>query len=144
VRVLCDVNILVRAHERSSGPAREVLLAILTGGHSLLVSAELLIELGRVLRYPRLVELYGLTEEQIYDYIQSLMLLSERVVPDRSILVPMRDPEDIVVLQTALSGDADVICTRDSDFFAPETLEFCRSLGIEVCTDVELARSLLP
>ncbi len=54
----------------------------------------------------------------------------------------MRDAEDIVILQTAVSGEADVICTLDSDFYATETVEFCRSLGIEVATDVELAERL--
>lgn len=52
--------------------------------------------------------------------------------------VPMRDPKDVAVLQTAVAGEADVICTLDRDFYAPDTQAFCATLGIEICTDTEL------
>jgi hypothetical protein len=45
----------------------------------------------------------------------------------------------VVVLQMAVSGEADVICTLDRDFYADDTLSFCVALGIDVCSDVELA-----
>ena len=64
VRILCDVNILVRANEHASDPARRLLLTLLADGHTLIASAEMLVELARVIRYPRLQELYGLSEEQ--------------------------------------------------------------------------------
>jgi hypothetical protein len=67
VRVLLDVNILVRANEKSQGPAR--------------------------------------------------------------LALAMRDEKDIVVLQTALAGEADVICTLDTDFYDPETRAFCSAAG---------------
>ncbi len=54
----------------------------------------------------------------------------------------MRDPKDIAVLQTAVIGEVDIVCTRDSDFFDPETLVFCATAGIEVCTDQELSRKV--
>jgi hypothetical protein len=54
----------------------------------------------------------------------------------------MRDPKDIAVLQTAVIGEVDIVCTRDSDFFDPETLVFCATAGIEVCTDLELSRKV--
>jgi len=31
--------------------------------------------------------------------------------------VPMRDRKDIVVLQTAITGEAEIICTLDTDFY---------------------------
>ena len=48
MRILCDVNILVRANERSSGPVRALLLSLLEKGHILLTSSEILVELARV------------------------------------------------------------------------------------------------
>jgi predicted nucleic acid-binding protein len=71
LRILCDVNILVRANERSSGPVRALLLSLLEKGHILLTSSEILVELARVLRYPRLQALFGLSEEQIYVKVRS-------------------------------------------------------------------------
>lgn len=71
MRVLLDVNILVRANERSPGPARALLLSLIEQGHTLLLSGEMLVELAEVLRYPRLQALYGFSEDQIYAYVQS-------------------------------------------------------------------------
>ena len=72
MRVLLDVNILVRANENSDGLARKLLLQLLSGRHVILTSTEILMELVRVLRYPRMQALFGLTEEQIYEYVQFL------------------------------------------------------------------------
>ena len=46
------------------------------------------------------------------------------------------------MLQTAVIGEADVICTLDSDFYASDTVAFCATLGIEVLTDVQLLHKL--
>jgi uncharacterized protein len=139
VRILCDVNILVRANENSEGPARRLLLTLLANGHTLLISREMMIELARVLRYPRLLAMFGLSEEQIYNYVHFLQEVSETVVADHTLPVPMRDPQDVVVLQTAVAGEADVICTLDKDFYDDDTLAFCATLGLDVCTDQALA-----
>jgi len=144
LRILLDVNILVRANEHSQGPARELLLKLIEQGHTLLVSRDMLVELAAVLRYPRLQALFGLTEDQIYHYVLFLQGVSETVVLDQPLPVPMRDPKDIAILQTALIGEADIICTLDSDFYAPETKNFCAALGIEICTDMELAGKIKP
>ena len=55
----------------------------------------------------------------------------------------MRDPADIAVVQTAVSGDADCICTLDSDFYDLKTVAYCSAAGIRICSDVELLRELL-
>jgi len=36
----------------------------------------------------------------------------------------MRDPKDVVVLQTAVIGEVEIICTLDADFYDAETLAF--------------------
>lgn len=134
------MNILVRANEHSAGPVRRLLLRLIAGGHTLLISREMIVELARVLRYPQLQALFGLSEEQIYRYVQFLWAVSSIVEVEDVLSVPMRDPKDIVVLETAVIGEADVICTLDRDFYDVETLAFCSALGIRVCDDVELAR----
>lgn len=142
MRVLLDVNVLVRANERSMGSARAVLLALIGQGHTLLICSEMLIELAAVLRYPRLQMHYGLNDEQIYSYIEFLREACEPVILNPQLMVPIRDPKDTAVLQTAVIGEADVICTLDSDFYASDTVAFCATLGIEVLTDVQLLQKL--
>ena len=68
MRVVLDTSILVRAHEGATGPARELLLRIVESDHVLVISDEILHELARVLRYPRMIALHGLSEGRIYDY----------------------------------------------------------------------------
>ena len=55
----------------------------------------MLVDLAAVLRYPRLRAFYGLSEEQIYAYVQFLREASEAVILDVPLRVPMRDPKDI-------------------------------------------------
>jgi predicted nucleic acid-binding protein len=61
-------------------------------------------------------EFYGLTETRIYDYIGFLREASELVRPNPVLSIPIRDVNDIVVVQTAVIGEADVICTKDEEF----------------------------
>ena len=61
MKIVLDTTILVRANEHTHGLARELLTNIVEGEHRLLLSNEILHELARMLRYPRLQEFYGLT-----------------------------------------------------------------------------------
>lgn len=55
---------------------------------------------------------------------------------------PLRDPDDLDVLQTAERGAADVLCSNDKDFHDDAILlGYCAARGIEVChEDTLLAR----
>ena len=52
-------------------------------------------------------------ETRIYDYIGFLREVSELVALNPLLSIPIRDVNDVVVVQTALIGEADVICTKD-------------------------------
>ena len=146
MRVLLDANILVRANEKSSGPARRLLLDLIARRHVILTSAEILIELARVLRYPRVQALFGVSEEQIYEYVQFLKSVCVIVPTSQGIggNFPIRDAADAPVLQAAVTGEADVICTLDSDFYAAEIAAFCVVVGITVLDDISLIGRLRP
>jgi putative PIN family toxin of toxin-antitoxin system len=142
VRIVLDSNILVRAFVSSQGVARDLLLAILAGDHTLILSDEILFEVARVLRYPRLMAVHGENEETIYDFTGWLRNVAEIVALDPLTHAPIRDHNDIFVLQTALSGEADALCSADRDFFEPPASIFLASCGIEVLTDAQLMRKL--
>lgn len=142
MRVLLDVNILVRANEKSSGPSRRLLLELIARKHVVLTSAEILIDLGRVLRYPRVQALYGLSEEQLYEYVQFLKAAFTIVTINPIWNFPIRDVTDAPILRTAVAGEADFICTLDTDFYASELADFCNSTGITVLDDTALLQRL--
>jgi putative PIN family toxin of toxin-antitoxin system len=142
VRIVLDTTILVRANESSQGLARQLLLAIVASRHTLLLSNEILYELARVLRYPRMQALHGLPESRIYDYIGFLREVSELVRLNPLLSIPIRDVNDVVVVQTALIGEADVICTKDEDFYDPGLTRFLTRVGISVMDDATLMQRM--
>ena len=142
MKVTLDTTILVRAFLDTRGPAQRLLLQILETGHPLVLSNEILAETARVLRYPRLRDRHGMPEGRIYDYVMLLTSVATMVRPDPLLFAPIRDVNDIVVIQTAVAGGAEVICTTDEDFFAHPACEFLRSFGIRTMTDGELLAEL--
>jgi len=92
VRVVLDVNILVRAIERSAGLSRVLLRQLLSEQWTILISGEMLVEVARVLKYPRLQKRYSLTEADIYDYVQFLRNAAEFVIPNTTLAVPIPMP----------------------------------------------------
>ncbi len=98
MRIVLDTTILVLANVSSQGPARDLLLTIIDQKHTLILSNEILHELAKVLRYPRLMALHGLPENRIYQFIGFLREAAE-IVPLNSLLsAPIRDVNDIIVM----------------------------------------------
>ncbi len=119
-----------------------MLLAIITAKHPLILSNEILHELAKVLRYPRVLAIHGLPEMQIYNFVELLRETAEIIPLNPIFTAPIRDVNDIVVLETAVLGEADVICTTDQDFFHPPASIFLHKLGIVVMDDIALIKQL--
>jgi putative PIN family toxin of toxin-antitoxin system len=142
VRILLDTSVLIRGHGNSHGSARHLLITIVESEHILVLSNEMLYELAKVLRYPRMMALHRLSEERNYEYVGFLREVAEIVIPDPLLVTPTRDVNDTVVIQTALIGAAEVLCTKDRDFFESPAEEFPRKARIVVLDDVDLVRRL--
>ena len=142
MKIVLDTTILVRANERSNGLARELLLNVVESKHTLLLSNEMLHELAKVLRYPRLQAFYDLTENLVFDYVNFLRRASEIVDLNPLVAAPIRDVNDIIVMQTAIIGEADVLCSKDADFFDETAREYLNKLGIAVLDDISLMHRL--
>jgi len=115
---------------------------LLQSGHDLILSNEMLAEATKVLRYPRFQVLYSLTDADLLDYTQFLQSISDLVALDPHYRAPLRDPSDLIVLQTAERGEADILCTDDGDFYDPMILSYCAARGIEVCDELTLLERL--
>ncbi len=142
MKIVLDTTILVRANESSQGLARQLLMKIVESEHTLLLSNEMLHELARVLRYPRLQAFYGLSENLVFNYVNFLRQSSEIVTLNPLVMAPIRDINDIIVMQTAIIGEVDVLCTTDEDFFADPAREYLSRMGIAVLSDVSLMHRL--
>lgn len=58
----------------------------------------MLYELAKVLRYPRMLALHGLSEGRIFDYVGSLREAMEIVRTNPLLITPIRDVNDTVVI----------------------------------------------
>ena len=144
MRVVPDTNILVRANPNTSpqGLARELLLAVLSGPHVLIVSSAILTGIERVLNYPRVQARWPLTAEAIAAYRFFLQDIGAMVDLPASFPAIVRDPDDDLVLQTAIAGRADVLCTRDEHFRDEAVERVCAAHGIRIIGDIALMQEL--
>lgn len=145
MRVLIDTNVLVRACCRPAGPAHKLTnLLSASPRHRLVTSPFILTELVRVLYYPRLHVHHRLEPEDIRVFVEELQRLAD--VIDSSLSMPgismSNDPDDNPILQAAVVGKVDVICTLDRHFFHPDVLHVCALRQIEVMDDVALLKAL--
>lgn len=65
---------------------------------------------------PGIIALHGLSEGRIYGYITRLRAASELVRTDPMLITPVRDLNDTMAMQTAITGDTEVLCKKDQDF----------------------------
>ena len=111
IRAVLDTNTIVSGIGWS-GPPQAILDATIQGKFLLLLSTDLLDELGRVLAYPRL---QALPQMRVREVLALLPHIAIMVEPEERIAVVRRDPSDNRVLECAVAGEATHIVTGDKD-----------------------------
>jgi putative PIN family toxin of toxin-antitoxin system len=144
VRVVLDTNILIRANPTVSpqGLARDLLLTVLSGAHVLVLSSAILDEVQRVLNYPHVQARWALPAEVIAQYVFFLQDVGFVVDLPKIFPAVVSDPDDDLVLQTAISGQADVLCSRDGAFRSENVGRVCATHGIRLVDDISLLQEL--
>jgi putative PIN family toxin of toxin-antitoxin system len=141
MRVVLDTNVMARA-ALPRGPAIQLLQRLRRPPHEFLTSEFILSELGRALRYPRLQAYHGLTDEPIATYVAGLRQGAMLVELPENVPMIATDPDDDRVIATTVLGAADVLCTWDRHFFAPNVLAYLDAFGVRVLRDVDLIAQL--
>jgi len=127
VRAVIDNNVLVSGLLWGDKPGR-VLAAVAEGRIQLFLSAELLAELGEVLRrrkFAARLALKQLTPDAALAKAQAAARVS--LAPPIAAPPSLRDPDDLAVLACAASAAVDVIITGDKDLL---TLKFFEGIPI--------------
>jgi predicted nucleic acid-binding protein len=107
------------------------------------MSGFLLDELRRVLGYPRVERVHGLSAAAIDEYTRELGAAAEFIdVPPSLTRQVVHDPDDDPIVACAVYGRADVLCTLDRHLRSPHVVSYCEHFNIRVLTDVELAAEL--
>ena len=108
MRVFLDTNVLVSA-VATRGLCADVLREILTS-HELVVSAPLLSELKKILRNK-----IGVPKEIITEFTEVLTQDSIFSEDTRTTNIDINDRDDILILSTALNGNAELFVTGDKE-----------------------------
>ena len=142
-KIVLDTNIIVRAVASPFGLASELLHRTISDGNLLCTSNFMLAELDRVLRYPRVRKIHGLSDTEIEDFVRSIQLVALVVEVDaaKSLRIT-RDKNDDPVIETALRAKANYLCSIDKDIGAKEVVDHCKAVGVEVVTDTTLIEIL--
>ncbi|MBL8725501.1 MAG: putative toxin-antitoxin system toxin component, PIN family [Planctomycetes bacterium] len=110
VRLVLDTNILVSGLLSPKGPPGTLVAAWLDLRFELVTSAEQVAELRRVLAYEKLRPF--LSQEQARDFVENLEALAV-VAADLPLITASPDPDDNLILATAVAGRADAVVSGD-------------------------------
>jgi uncharacterized protein len=140
VRVVVDTNAWVSGLIVPENPPGKVLEAVRRGTVRAVASWGLARELVEVLARPG-VRRFFIEETDV----TAILVLLSPMLPDVEIALPVRDPDDLPVLASALAGGADAIVTGDRDLLDDAALRaMLLERGIEVLTPVEMLSRLKP
>ena len=111
LRVVLDTDVVVAGFASAAGASRRLLLAALDGKARILLSTPLLLEYEAVLTRPAVLAMGGVSVEEVLAVLDELAGACAPVAFDYRIRPGARDPDDDLVLETAVNGGADAIAT---------------------------------
>jgi putative PIN family toxin of toxin-antitoxin system len=111
LKLVMDTDVMVSAFDSPTGASRALLLAVLNEEARLLLSTPLLFEYESVLTRPAIVRMTGLDAHDIRSVLDEVAGLCQPVARNFSFRPVARDPDDDMVLETAITGGADILAT---------------------------------
>ena len=142
--VVIDTNVWVSAFLNPEGFPARLIQAGKTGDFSIVSSLMLLDELQEVLLRPRIMKIRHATEIEVAAFMAGIAAVVQ-LVPVSGELRLCRDPDDDVILETAIQGNATYVVSRDEDLTRdPDLNDHLRQRGIETITVQRLIDHLRP
>jgi putative PIN family toxin of toxin-antitoxin system len=133
MRLVMDSAAMVAALRSSHGASRVLLLAAIDQRITLLASVPLMFEYEAVLTRPEHLSAANVTIEEINAILDAIAKVSEPVKLNFQWRPALRDPDDDMVLEAAVNGNAEAIVTFNVRDFHDVALRF----GVEVLTPGE-------
>lgn len=112
MRVVLDANVVVSALITTQGIPQHILSLWRDGAFELVTSEPILLEIERVLRYPKIAERHKLTEAELQEFLTLLRHESQVVAPQTHLHLSA-DESDNRYIECAVAGDADYLVTGD-------------------------------
>ena len=117
-----DSTVLVSAFLTDGGVSAELLHYAREGVFLVFLSEDIVTETAHTLAYPRIRERYTYTETDVADFLNRLRIAAN-LVDDLPHLTVVRDPNDDMVIATAVHAQVAYIVTRDNDLLSLQQYE---------------------
>jgi putative PIN family toxin of toxin-antitoxin system len=118
IRAVLDTNVLVSAVLVPHSDVARVLDCWRDRLFVLLLSPALLVELGEVLRYPRLRRRHRWTDTEVGQFVDGLATMAVVVPGQVTGSLIEADPDDDAVIACAIEGSANAVVTGDQHLLA--------------------------
>ncbi len=125
MRAVLDTNVVISAMLIRDGIEDRILRAWQRGAFDLVLSPQILDEMGRALSYEKFRKARWMAEEEIVALLQSLAQES-LLVPGKVRVEVSRDPEDNKFLEAAIEARAQYVVTGDKDLLDLKTYRHVR------------------
>jgi putative PIN family toxin of toxin-antitoxin system len=119
-----DTDVLVAAFRSDRGASRQLLLGALENRFELLLSVSLIIEYEAVLVRPAHLAICGLSAAEVQRVLDDLASVAKQVRLAYQWRPMLSDPNDDMVLETAVNGNAHAIVTFNQRDFEKARTEF--------------------
>lgn len=126
------------ATRSDSGASRQLVLAALEKRFELILSVPLVLEYEAVLKRPTQLAVSHVTVQEIDKFLDALISVSRPVHRSFFWRPLLRDADDDMVLEAAMSGHADMLVTFNQRDFEPGT----SALGIDVAAPREALKRI--
>lgn len=114
-KAVLDSTVLVSAFLKTTGVSYALLRQAFDGAYLPCLADEILEEVGKVLRYPRIRKKAVYGDDEIKKYIAMLATIGQIVSPLPRLRAVVRDPNDDMIVACAIKAKAQHIITRDKD-----------------------------
>jgi putative PIN family toxin of toxin-antitoxin system len=138
-----DTDVMVAALRSDRGASRQLLLAALDGQFELLLSVPLMLEYEAVLTRSQHLAACGLNSAEVGRVLDDLAAVARPVRLAFRWRPRLPDPDDDMVLETAINGRASAIVTFNQRDFGDAGKEFNCAVVLPV-TALQQIRSLIP
>lgn len=143
VSCVLDTDVIVAALRSNRGASRQLLLAALNQQFELLLSVPLMLEYEAILTRPQHLAACGLSSAEVGSVLDDLAAVARPVRLAFRWRPRLSDPDDDMVLETAINGNATAIVTFNQRDFAAGMKGFRCALILPV-TALQQIRSSNP
>ena len=114
MKVVLDANVYVSSMVNMQGNPKRIISAWQQGTFDVMISSPILEEIGRVLRYPRIVKRHKQDETVIQRFLKLLENEATVVEPSEVLGVVIEDESDNRYVECAIAGKAQYIISGDN------------------------------